>query len=125
MIIHSCDSAIVYNCDDGRQQYIRFNKENNYFSLEFQGKSFVGLQKKIDWLKKEKLWNELLDDYLFKKNTNNNPDKHSRSIFAESINEMCQKQLSKTVRIDLENAGKHLFPSGTKIPTNKQKAIRL
>lgn len=91
MIIRSRDFAIVYNCDDGRQQYIRFNKENNYFSLAFQGKSFVGLQKKIDWLKKEKLWNELLDDYLFKKNTNNNPDKHSRSNFGESINEMCRK----------------------------------
>ena len=90
-IIHSCDFAIVYNCDDGRQQYIRFNKENNYYSWEFQGKGFVGLEKKFDWLKKEKLWDELLDYYLFKKNTNDNPDKHSRSIFAESINEMCQK----------------------------------
>ena len=26
-IIHSCDFAIVYNCKDGRQQYIRFNKD--------------------------------------------------------------------------------------------------
>ncbi len=90
-IIHSCDFAIVYNCKDGRQQYIRFNKDNNYYSWEYQGKGFVDLDKKIDWLKKEKLWNELLDYYIFKKNINNNPDKHSRSIFAESINEMCQK----------------------------------
>ena len=90
-IIHSCDFAIVYNCKDGRQQYIRFNKGNNYYSWEYQGKGFVGLEKKIDWLKKENLWGELLDYYLYKKNTNDNPDKHSRSIFAESINEMCQK----------------------------------
>ena len=90
-IIHSCDIAIVYNCKDGRQQYIRFNKDSNYYSWEYQGKGFVGLEKKIDWLKKEDLWGELLDYYLFKKNTNDNPDKHSRSIFAESINEMCQK----------------------------------
>ncbi len=90
-IIHSCDFAIVYNCDDGRQQYIRFNKDNNYYSWEFQGKGFVGLEKKIDWLKKEKLWDELLDYYRIKKNTNDNSDKHSRSIFAESINEMYQK----------------------------------
>lgn len=91
-IIHSCDFAIVYNCDDGRQQYIRFNKKNNYYSWEYQGKGFVGLAKKIDWLKKDnKLWNELLDYYIFKKNTNNNPDKRSRSIFAESINETCRK----------------------------------
>lgn len=90
-IIHSCDFAIVYNCDDGKQQYIRFNKDDNYYSWDFQGKGFVGLEKKIDWLKKEKLWDKLLSYYLIKKNKNDNPDKHSRSIFAKSINEMCQK----------------------------------
>lgn len=91
-IIHSCDFAIVYNCKDGSQRYIRFNKDNNYYSWEYQGKGFIGLNKRIDWLKKEKLWNELLDYYILKKNKNDNPDKHSRSIFAESINEMCQKK---------------------------------
>lgn len=90
-IIHSCDFAIVYNCGDGRQQYIRFNKDNNYYSWEYQGKGFVGLKKKMDWLKRENLWGELQDYYIYKKNCNDNPDKHSRSIFAESINEMCQK----------------------------------
>lgn len=91
-IIHSCDFAIVYNCGDGRQQYIRFNKDNNYYSWEYQGKGFVGLEKKMDWLKRENLWGELQDYYIEKKNSNKNPDKHSRSIFAESINEMCQKK---------------------------------
>lgn len=90
-IIHSCDFAIVYNCGDGRQQYIRFNKDNNYYSWENQGKGFVGLEKKMDWLKRENLWGELQDYYIYKKNCNDNSDKHSRSIFAESINEMCQK----------------------------------
>ena len=90
-IIHSCDFAIVYNCSGGRQQYIRFNKEKNYYSWEYQGDGFVVLDKKIDWLKKNKLWGELQDYYIVKKNKNDNPDKHSRSIFAESVNEMCQK----------------------------------
>ena len=90
-IIHSCDFAIVYNCGDGRQQYIRFNKDNNYYFWEYQGKGFVGLEKKKDWLKRENLWGDLQDYYIYKKNCNDNPDKHSRSIFAESINEMCQK----------------------------------
>ncbi len=90
-IIHSCDFAIVYNCGDGRQQYIRFNKDNNYYFWEYQGKGFVGLEKKMDWLKRENLWGELQDYYIYKKNCNDNSDKHSRSIFAESINEMCQK----------------------------------
>ncbi len=90
-IIHSCDFAIVYNCNGGRQQYIRFNKENNYYSWEYQGKGFIDLDKKIDWLKNKKLWKKLQDYYIEKKNSNENPYKHSRSIFAESINEMCQK----------------------------------
>lgn len=90
-IIHGCDFAIVYNCTDGRQQYIHFNKDNDYYSWEYQGKGFIGLNKKIDWLKRNGLWGELQDYYIEKKNRNENPDKHSRSIFAESINEMCQK----------------------------------
>lgn len=90
-IIHSCDFAIVYNCTDGRQQYIRFNKDNNYYSWEYQSKGFADLNKKTDWLKKNGLWGNLQDYYIEKKNANRNPDKQSRSIFAESINEMCQK----------------------------------
>ena len=90
-IIHSCDFAIVYNCTDGRQQYIRFNKDNNYYSWEYQAKGFADLNKKTDWLKKNGLWGNLQDYYIEKKNANENPDKHSRSVFAESINEMCQK----------------------------------
>lgn len=90
-IIHSCDFAIVYNCADGRQQYIRFNKDNGYYSWEYQGKGFIDQNKKIDWLKKNGLWENLKDYYIEKKNANKNPHKHSRSIFAESINEMCQK----------------------------------
>lgn len=90
-IIHSCDFAIVYNCKDGRQQYIRFDKANNKYSWEYQEKGFVGLEKKIKWLKKNKLWEELKDYYIFKKNNNDDTDKHSRSIFAEAVNEMCMK----------------------------------
>lgn len=90
-IIHSCDFAIVYNCKDGRQQYIRYNKADNTYSWKYQGKGFVGLEKKIEWLKKNKLWEELTDYYIFKKNNNNDTNKHSRSIFAESVNEMCMK----------------------------------
>ena len=90
-IIHSCDFAIVYNCNDGRQQYIRFNKGSNSYSWEYQPTDFVGLGQKIEWLKRHNYWNDVKDYYIEKKNMNNNPDKHSRSIFAETINEMYQK----------------------------------
>ena len=90
-IIHSCDFAIVYNCKDGRQQYIHFNKRNNQYEWYYQGKGFVDLDEKIEWLKKKKLWGELRAYYIIKKNKNDDTDKHSRSIFAESVNEMCMK----------------------------------
>ena len=62
-----------------------------YYSWEYQAKGFADLNKKTDWLKKNGLWGNLQDYYIEKKNANENPDKHSRSVFAESINEMCQK----------------------------------
>lgn len=90
-ILHSCDFAIVNNCEDGKQQYIRYNKDSQTYSWEYQGNGFEYLSDKIEWLKENKLWNDLRDYYIEKKNENNNLDKHSRSIFAESVNEMCQK----------------------------------
>lgn len=90
-ILHSCDFAVVSNNDDGTQQYIRFHKPSNNYTWEYQGQGFDSLPEKIDWLKENDLWNDLKDYYIEKKNRNNNPDKHSRSIFAESITEMCQK----------------------------------
>lgn len=91
-ILHSCDFAIVCNCGDGRQQYIRYNKKNGNFTWEFQGKGFVNLNNKIAWLKNNRLWGELRDYYIYKKNKNENPNKHSRSTLTESINEMYQKK---------------------------------
>lgn len=91
-IIHSCDFALVYNCNDGRQQYIRFNKQNQNYTWEYQGKGFKNFDKKYNWLRNSKYWREFLKYYLDKKNRNDNPDKHSRSILAESVNEMYQKK---------------------------------
>lgn len=92
-ILHSCDFAIIYNCGNGNKQYIRFNKNSHNCTWEYQGKSFKGLDDKITWLKANNYWGDLQDYYIYKKNSNNNSDKHSRSIFAESINEMYQKKL--------------------------------
>ena len=89
-ILHSCDFAIVFNGKNG-QQYIRYNKDTGKYTWEFQGEGFEALPEKIDWLKDNDLWDELQDYYIEKKNNNYNPNKHSRSIFAESVNETCQK----------------------------------
>ena len=94
-ILHSCDFALVHSCGNGRQQYIRFNKKNNIYTWEYQGKGFKNLENKIAWLKCNGHWGKLQGYYIDKKNFNNNPDKHSRSIFAESINEQYLKLSGK------------------------------
>ncbi|MDD5833671.1 MAG: hypothetical protein PUD00_00370 [Treponema berlinense] len=43
-------------------------------------------------MQENRYWEDLRNYYIEKKNANNNPQKHSRSIYAEAINEMCQKQ---------------------------------
>ncbi len=86
-IKHSCDFAIVYDGNKG-QQYIRYNKEQNTFTWEFRSKGFKHLEERADWLKKHKHWNQVRKTYLDLKNTNTNPDKHSRSIYAETINDL-------------------------------------
>lgn len=90
-ILHSCDFALV-RIINGKKQYIRFNRNNHNYTWEYQGKGFNNLDQKIKWLKNNGYWTELKNYYLDKKNRNNNPDKHSRSILAESVNEMYQKK---------------------------------
>lgn len=92
-IKYSCDFAIVYNYKkNGKkiQQYIRYNKERNTFYWENRGKGFY-IERKINWLKKNRRWTELREYYLLKKNKNCDPNKHSRSILAESVNEMYER----------------------------------
>lgn len=94
-ILHSCDFCIVYECDDGRQQYIRYNKKQNYYSWEYQPKGYIELPGKVEWIKKNGLWTELRNYYLYKKNTNTDTNKHSRALFAEAVHEIWQSNRSK------------------------------
>lgn len=90
-ILHSCDFCIVYECEDGRQRYIRYNKKQNSYTWEYQPKGYMELPAKIEWIKKQRLWQQVRDHYIYKKNTNDNPNKHSRAIFAETVHEVWQK----------------------------------
>ena len=84
-------SYIIYECGDGRQQYIRYNKKQNSYSWEYQPKGYMELSAKIEWVKEQGLWQQVRKYYLYKKNINDNPNKHSRTIFAETIHEIWQK----------------------------------
>ena len=87
-ILHSCGFAVVFDCDDGRQQYIHFNKKQGTYSWEYQPKGFYHLKERMDSIKKYGLWEELKGLYLDKKNMNTNQNKKSRSIWAEAVNEI-------------------------------------
>ncbi len=85
-IIHSCDFAVVHDTSDGRQQYIRYNKKDNSYYWEYQPKGFYRIDEKIEVIKESGKWNDLRNLYLDKKNSNTNKNKKSRSLFAESVN---------------------------------------
>ena len=94
-ILYSCDFAIVndYIDDDGndRQEYIHFNKKHHKYIWQEQPQGFYLLDEKAEWIKDCGYWDEMRMLYLYKKNCNNDSNKHSRSIYAETIHEICQK----------------------------------
>lgn len=94
-VLHSCDFAIVndYTDDVGneRQEYIHFNKKQKSYSWNEQPQGFYLLDEKVEWIKDCGYWQDVRDLYLYKKNHNNDHYKHSRSIYAETIHEICQK----------------------------------
>ena len=86
-IKYSCDFAIVNTINDYQQEYIRFNKNTHEYSWQMQCKGYL-LSKKEAYIKKNKLTNELRKIYLDKKNFNTNPNKKSRALYAEAVNEL-------------------------------------
>lgn len=92
-IIHSIDFAIVHDYEEGYQcqEYIRFNKKHNSYTWEEQDDGFYMLDEKTEWIKDEDLWQELREMYLKRKKSNNDINKKSRSLFAESVNNICNE----------------------------------
>lgn len=90
-ILHSCDFCIIHECEDGQWHYIRYNKKQNNYLWECQSKGYMWLPSKIEWVKKHGLWQQVRNHYIDKKNENDDPNKHSRSIFAETVHEIWQK----------------------------------
>lgn len=94
-IIHSCDFAIVNNYIDNEgyegQEYIHYVKAHEKYIWCKQPKGYYMLPDKVDWIKENGLWDALRDLYIEKKNKNDDPNVHSRSIFAITVHEICQK----------------------------------
>lgn len=89
-VLHSCDIALVNDYEDEsgyHQEYIRFYKKAHSFSWEEQPAPYY-LEEKVAAIKSAKRWDEVLDVYLDKKNNNDNPNKKSRALYAEAVNEV-------------------------------------
>lgn len=95
-VVYSVDFAFVYDYKDKdgllRQKYIHFNKEQGSYDWRDQPNSYYLLDEKVRWIKGKGLWEiQLKPYYIEKKNNNNDSTVHSRTIFAISVNEICQK----------------------------------
>lgn len=97
-IIHSCDFAIVHNYTNNLgekcQQYIRFNKKNKNYTWEMQTSEY-NTEEKADWLKDNNHWQEVRERYIEKKNCNTDKFKKSRSLYAETINDIHNKYFNR------------------------------
>lgn len=95
-IIYSVDFAFVNDYEDDygnkRQEYIRFNKKQRSYTWNEQPSGYYLLPQKIEWIKENGLWESALKPYyLEKKNNNTDSTVHSRTLFAISVQEICQK----------------------------------
>lgn len=87
-IISSCDIAIVFDLDDGSQMYIHNNKNQNTYEWQQFPTSEYELDERAEWVKEADLWDELKQLYIEKKNQNDESNRKSRSIYAETVNDM-------------------------------------
>ncbi|WP_028514483.1 hypothetical protein [Ruminococcus flavefaciens] len=87
-IEHSCDFAIVHHFNDGQQQYIKMDKfYRTTINWQLRDNDYY-IDEKLKWIKKHGLKPKLREIYLDYKNRNNNPQKKSRTIFAEAVNDL-------------------------------------
>ena len=94
-ILHSCDFAIIKNYidEDGYkcQKYIRHNKKQKTYSWCEQPDGYYRLPEKIEWVKEHDLWQEMRHVYIDMKDRNEDPNVHSRSVFACAVHQICQQ----------------------------------
>lgn len=95
-IIHGVDFAVVNDYEDEygslHQEYIHFNKGQGTYDWQEQPEGYYLLMERIEDLKQSsELWNEVREVYLDKKCRNTDPNKKSRSLFAETIKEVHER----------------------------------
>lgn len=84
-IFHSCDFAIVRKLGK-TVQYIHYDKSTGRYYWENQPKEFYKIDDKVRYIKREKCWNDVIDEYIYLKRNNTDSEKKSRSLYAEAVN---------------------------------------
>ena len=70
---------------------VKDRKKQKNYTWEEQPRGYYLLPEKEEWIKNNGYWDEMRKLYLDKKNCNNDSNKHSRSIYAETIHQICQR----------------------------------
>lgn len=86
-IMRSCDIAII-NIHSAGQEYIHYNKKQKVYSWKDQPIPDDELEQKAEWLRKNGYWQDVRKYYIQKKNKNENPNKRSRSLYAEAVSDV-------------------------------------
>ena len=85
----SCGELMVRLCEC--QEYIHFNKAQNTYEWQEQPDGYYLLNERIADIKEYGYWQEVRNVYLDKKCKNNDLNKKSRAIFAETIKEVHER----------------------------------
>ena len=83
-IFHSCDFAILRRIGK-KKEYIHYDKARGIYLWETQPEEYR-LDEKVEYLKENRLWQEVRDEYLELKNSNRDREKKSRMLYAEAVN---------------------------------------
>ncbi len=96
-LIHICDLLIVHQKqkEKNNHQYIKYNQDKNYYIWKPQTRVHYSLKYRLDWCKKNKLWDEIRHDYIVKKNLNIEKECINVMLFYDVINETEMKHHKK------------------------------
>lgn len=92
-IEHSCDFAIVYyGNNEGIDGYyfLRHCKPQQSYQFAFRP-SNCGIDKKVQKIIADDGWPYIKEEYLLLKNINEGKGKHSFSLYAEAVNNVCNQ----------------------------------
>ena len=108
-VVVGCDFSVIYYPKDDESnyyKYVRFNKGDGTYTWEVRKPSH-NIDDKLEWLKEnvEDYWNEIIEEYLWLKNHNQDPNKHSFVLYHEAVNNLYNHYCQKSKDNHRDNGG--------------------